>query len=99
MVAGHVGTPSGAKGALFPLQRAAPGDVITLADTNRRSQKFVVDSVTSQLRTQPLDATLFAQGPSATPLRLVVLTSTDATSYGGGSVTYVSHWIVTATAV
>ena len=94
LVAGRVGDAQGVPGALFPLQRVAPGDTITLTDTNRRTQRFTVDTVSTQSRALPLPPDLFAQGQS--PLRLVVLTATDATSYGAGLVTHVSHWIVTA---
>ena len=93
-MAGRVGDAQGVPGALFPLQRVAPGDTITLTDTNRRTQRFTVDTVSTQSRALPLPPDLFAQGQS--PLRLVVLTATDATSYGAGLVTHVSHWIVTA---
>jgi len=97
VVAGRVGDAQGTAGALFPLQRVAPGDTITVTDANHKSQKFVVDTVATQPRVQLLPAGLFTQGQG--PLRLVVLTATDATTYAGGTlVTHVSHWIVTATA-
>ena len=97
VVTGRVGDAQGRPGALFPMQRVAPGDTITVTDTNRRTQRFVVDTVGTQPRTAPLPAALFTQGQG--PLRLVVLTATDATTYAGGTlVTHVSHWIVTATA-
>ncbi len=68
-----------------------------MTDTNHRTQKFVVDTVATQPRVQPLPAGLFTQGQG--PLRLVILTATDATTYAGGTlVTHVSHWIVTASA-
>jgi hypothetical protein len=97
VVAGRVGDAQGTHGALFPLQRVAPGDTVTVTDTNHRMQKFVVDTVATQPRVQPLAAGLFTQGQG--PLRLVILTATDATTYAGGTlVTHVSHWIVTASA-
>jgi hypothetical protein len=92
-----VGDAQGVPGALFPLQRVAPGDTITLVDTNRRTQKFTVDTVSTQPRVLPLPADLFTQAQS--PLRLVVLTTTNAITYGGGLFTHLDHWIVTATPV
>ncbi|HYY12766.1 MAG TPA: class F sortase [Kineosporiaceae bacterium] len=94
VVAGRVGDTQGVPGAIVPLTALSPGDVITLTDTNARSQKFTVDTVTTQPRIVPLPPDLFVQGQ--TPLRLVVLTATTPTTFGAGLITHLDHLIVTA---
>jgi len=93
VVSGRASDPAGTAGALGPLATVAPGAKVTLIDVYGKTQKFVVDSVTTAPRSVDIDATLLTQ---TDPLRLVIFSATTPVSYGpGGSlVTYRDNVIV-----